>query len=198
MEIARGWAYCVDECFLIRQVYRERDWFGSVLLYTGNTRNINKEISRIYFQYVVTILVLAAVANAVPIELGHYGPAPILAHASPLYAHGHIAKHVIAEPVVWSAEYFRFTISLTNYPSSATGLSKILIQLWHQRPTHRWHQVTGWRAWWGCRQGAILISRTRRFRAHSWCTYSLSISKIDVEKIANFRYRWRLFSSLVH
>lgn len=50
------------------------------------------------FQYIVTVLVIAAVANAVPIELGHYGHAPLL-HAAPIY-HSPIAKHIVAEPVV--------------------------------------------------------------------------------------------------
>ncbi|CAD7004608.1 unnamed protein product, partial [Ceratitis capitata] len=44
-------------------------------------------------QYFIVIAILIAVAQAVPIELGHYG-APILAHA-PVLAHA-----VHAEPVV--------------------------------------------------------------------------------------------------
>lgn len=41
---------------------------------------------------------LAAVAKAVPIDLGHYA-SPII-HAAPIYAHAPIAKHVVAEPIV--------------------------------------------------------------------------------------------------
>lgn len=50
-------------------------------------------------QCFVAVLLVAAVAQAVPVEYGHYA-APALVHAAPIYAHGPIAKHVIAEPDV--------------------------------------------------------------------------------------------------
>lgn len=52
----------------------------------------------LHLQYFVAVLVFAALAQATPIEYGHYG-APALVHA-PIY-HAPIAKHVVhAEPIV--------------------------------------------------------------------------------------------------
>lgn len=48
------------------------------------------------------------------------------------------------------------------------GISKVRIQLWHQRSTHRRHQIAGRRTWRWCCQGTILIGRTRRFSAYRW------------------------------
>lgn len=86
----------------------------------------------------MAVLLIAAVAQAVPIEYGHYA-APALVHAAPIYAHAPI-KHVIAEPDVIDQESI-----LTNSNSlkcfqlfvSETGIPQILIQLWHQGPAHR-------------------------------------------------------------
>lgn len=47
------------------------------------------------FQCFAAVLLIAAIAQASPIEYGHYA-APALVHAAPVYH----AKHVIAEPDV--------------------------------------------------------------------------------------------------
>lgn len=50
------------------------------------------------FQYFVAALVFA-VAQASPIEYGHYGPAYPAFHA-PVYAHAPVAKVIAPEPIV--------------------------------------------------------------------------------------------------
>uniref|UniRef100_A0A336M0P1 CSON007040 protein n=1 Tax=Culicoides sonorensis TaxID=179676 RepID=A0A336M0P1_CULSO len=55
-----------------------------------------------------------AVAQATPIDYGHYGPvlshAPVVAHAAPAYYHGGIAKAVVAEPVAYPKYSFNYGI----------------------------------------------------------------------------------------
>ncbi|GAB0096166.1 cuticle protein [Sergentomyia squamirostris] len=58
---------------------------------------------------VVAILLLAAVASAVPIEYGHYG-APALVHAAPAYVHAPIAKAVVHEPIAYPKYSFNYGI----------------------------------------------------------------------------------------
>jgi len=58
-------------------------------------------------KYFAAILLVAAVAQATPIEYGHYGPA--LVHA-PVY-HAPIAKHVVhAEPIAYPKYSFNYGI----------------------------------------------------------------------------------------
>lgn len=70
---------------------REKNW-----LKTAKNFNFKIKIELFNLQYFVAVLLVAAVAQATPIEYGHYG-APALVHA-PIY-HAPIAKHVV-EPVV--------------------------------------------------------------------------------------------------
>lgn len=59
-------------------------------------------------QYILAIVAIAVVANAVPIELGHY-PSPYI-HAAPALYHGAaIPKAVVHEPYVSnSLHHIRF------------------------------------------------------------------------------------------
>ena len=51
----------------------------------------------IAFQFFIVIALVVAAAQAIPIELGHYGHGPLL-HAAPVIAHAPVLAH--AEPVV--------------------------------------------------------------------------------------------------
>lgn len=64
----------------------------------------------VIFQCFVAVLLIAAVAQATPVEYGHYA-APALVHAAPVYHHAPIVKHVIAEPdVIWKQILFKEAI----------------------------------------------------------------------------------------
>lgn len=77
---------------------------------------------------------IATVAYAIPIDVGHYGPAYAV-HAPVIHApliHAPVHK-VVAEPVVRSYQIMQTSITL-HYLS---GLSEILLQLWYKRSSHR-------------------------------------------------------------
>lgn len=58
-----------------------------------------------HIQYFVAIALLLAAAQAVPIELGHYGPSLLQVHHAPVLAHA-----VHAEPVAYPKYSFNYGI----------------------------------------------------------------------------------------
>ncbi|XP_075161477.1 cuticle protein 8-like isoform X1 [Haematobia irritans] len=59
-------------------------------------------------KYFIAITLLIAAAQAIPIELGHYGHGPLL-HAAPVIAHAPIAVHA-PEPVAYPKYSFNYGI----------------------------------------------------------------------------------------
>ncbi|TMW51055.1 hypothetical protein DOY81_003871, partial [Sarcophaga bullata] len=57
----------------------------------------------------IAIALLVAAAQAIPIELGHYGHGPLL-HAAPVIAHAPVLAHAHPEPVAYPKYSFNYGI----------------------------------------------------------------------------------------
>lgn len=76
------------------------------------------------FQYFIAIALLAVAAQAIPIELGHYGHGALL-HAAPVIAHAPVLAHAHAEPVVsntYSHSLIPHNIALNMSPNRSNIL----------------------------------------------------------------------------
>ncbi|KAI8123188.1 cuticle protein 8 [Lucilia cuprina] len=60
-------------------------------------------------KYFIAIALLVVAAQAIPIELGHYGHGPLL-HAAPVLAHGPVLAHAHPEPVAYPKYSFNYGI----------------------------------------------------------------------------------------